>query len=101
MPGCLRLLGDALADFGRGFVVAAVFGCAPRTSFSRLEAMASTLAPRGVDHLRVDVRVRAMHRQAHRFQFARSCARVCCARGAVAQLFFSLMLVTLTSSSSL
>ena len=61
-----------------------------RTSFSSVEAEASTLPPRRIDHLRVDVQVGAVHREAHRAPGAR-CARASWRRGAVSRLFLSSM----------
>src|SRR2546426_10013754 len=64
-PGRLRLLGDALAHLGRRFLLGAV---GVRRAHFLLErgGRGEHLAAGSVDHLRVDVLVGAVHRQAHR-----------------------------------
>src|SRR6185437_4849211 len=71
----LRLLGDALADRGRGFLAAALRMRAAHLLLER-GGGSEHLAAVGVDHLGVDVVVGSMHREPHRFLPADAHARL-------------------------
>jgi hypothetical protein len=102
----LRLLGDALADLGRGFLLRAVREASAHVLLER-RGRGEHLAAGRVDHLRVDVLVRAVHREAHallapmrtRVFAARRCLEIFLSMSRLSPYFFLVSLITTFSSA--